>query len=68
MLLGDLRLGVEVLQLDEVLVAIHGSLLVLGEQLLGALGELAGQTVVASLVLEELLVTASRSLGRGCSR
>ncbi len=44
--------------------AVHGRLLVLGEQLAGALGELAGQTAVASLVHEEVLVLAlDRLLG-----
>ena len=61
--LGGLRLGVEVLQLDEVVVALDGRGLVLCEELLRTIRELAGQAVVTRLVHQELLVTALRLLG-----
>ena len=43
--------GVELLQLDQVLVTGLGQLLVLFEELLGAVGEGAGQSGVAGLVI-----------------
>ena len=43
--------------------ALHGGLLVLGEQILGALGEAAGQGAVTGLVQQELLIAAGGSLG-----
>ena len=58
-----LRVGVHGLELEEVLVASHSGLLVLLEELLGALGELAREAAVASLVHEELLVATRRLLG-----
>ena len=58
-----LGLGVHRLELKQVLVALHGVLLVLLEELLRTLGELAGQTAIARLILEELLIAALRLLG-----
>ncbi len=55
-------LFVESLELEQVLVTLLGVLLGCREELGSSLGELAGQTAVARLVHQELLVTAGRLL------
>ena len=46
-------LVVQLLELQQVLIAVHGDLLVACKQRLGAVGELAGQTAVTGLVHQE---------------
>ncbi len=60
---GDLGLVVHRLELQQVLIAVHGGLLVLLEELLGALGEGTRQRSVTGLVHQELLITARGLLG-----
>ena len=61
--MGDLGLVVHRLELQQVSVAVHSGLLVLLEELLGALGEGTRQRSVTGLVHQELLITARGLLG-----